>query len=664
MASPIEAACSVIRCIDLSLDKLVDNNMPLVGSQVVFTIRVDNVGPDEAQDVVVVDQLPAGFTYYSDNAAGDYNPSTGAWTIGSIPAGGTRIMQITAIVNQSGSHINLAEVTEATGIDPDSEPNNGVDTDMDMDVEDDPDDEDDGDGAGVTPVQVADLSLIKGVSASPSATAGSTATFTIVVSNDGPSDATGVDVEDVVPNGYSNITNISGGGVLNNNTITWTGLSLLVGESLTFTFDATIEASGDYMNLAEITASDLPDVDSTPDNGVDTDGDGNEDDDPDDEDDGDGASIDLVFLVCPNDIVVNNDPDKCGANVNWAPPSSSDNVGTSVAQTAGPAPGSFFPVGGPTTITYTAYDANGNPIASCSFTVTVADMQLPTIECPVSFITVGTNGGNCFYTAQGLDPIAEDNCTVSSLTHDYGNAPSNTTLDGAEFPLGTTTVTWTATDAAGNSSSCSLQITVVDDDAPSISNCPSDINMANDNDQCGAVVNYSTPTFNDNCTDPNVEGILTAGLPSGSFFPVGTTVVTYEYTDAAGNTASCTFEVTIVDTQIPEITCPNNIVVGADGSLSSGAATVVSTGPCGVTLSYTPPVGTDNCPGAETELTGGQGGQPNFYEYGGFYTENLHRRRCCRQYGQLQLHHHGGRSGTASDYLPARHHGADRSWNL
>ncbi|MCB0612826.1 MAG: HYR domain-containing protein, partial [Phaeodactylibacter sp.] len=617
----IESACTVIRCIDLSLDKLIDNSTPAIGSQVVFTIRVDNAGPDEAQDVVVTDQLPAGFTYYSDNAAGDYDPNTGEWTIGSMPAGSTEVMQITATVNQNGPYINLAEVTNATGIDPDSEPNNGVDTDGDMMVINDPGDEDDGDGAGVTPLETADLSLIKGVSVSPAATAGSTATFTVVVSNDGPSNATGVDVEDVVPNGYSAITNISGGGMLNGNTITWSGLSIPVGGSLTFTFDATIEASGDYMNLAEITASDLPDVDSTPGNGVDTDGDGQEDDDPDDEDDGDGASIDLIFLICPNDIIVNNDPDKCGANVNWAPPSSSDNVGTTVVQTGGPAPGSFFPVGGPTTITYTAYDAAGNPVATCTFTITVVDMQLPMIECPVSFITLGTNGGDCFYTAQGLDPAAKDNCGLSSLTHDYVGAPSNTTLDGAEFPVGTHTVTWTATDGNNNAASCTIQITVVDDDAPVVEDCPADITDTNDAGQCGAVVTYDAPVFSDNCGGASLPGTLVAGLPSGAFFPAGGTTVTYEYTDAAGQTAQCSFEVTIIDTQIPEITCPNNIVVGADGMITSGAATVVSFGPCGVTLSYTPPVGTDNCPGAETDLTGGQGGAPNAYEYGGYYTE-------------------------------------------
>ncbi|MCB1719919.1 MAG: HYR domain-containing protein, partial [Candidatus Competibacteraceae bacterium] len=166
-----------------------------------------------------------------------------------------------------------------------------------------------------------------------------------------------------------------------------------------------------------------------------------------------------------------------------------------------------------------------------------------------------------------------------------------------------------------------MDITVEDDDAPVVADCPADINTTNDAGQCGAVVTYDAPVFSDNCGGSNLSGTLIDGLASGALFPIGTTTVTYEYTDAAGQTAQCSFEVTITDTQIPEITCPDNIVVAADGSLLSGAATITSFGPCGVTLSYTAPVGTDNCPGAVTYPASGLGAGPNYYQYGGFYTE-------------------------------------------
>ncbi|MCO6492278.1 MAG: HYR domain-containing protein, partial [Phaeodactylibacter sp.] len=330
-----------------------------------------------------------------------------------------------------------------------------------------------------------------------------------------------------------------------------------------------------------------------------------------------------AFTNCPADITVNNDPDKCGANVWWAAPTAIDNcTGLTAGQASGPAPGSFIAVGSPQTVTYEATDADGNSV-TCSFVVAVEDMQLPDLSCPVSFITFDTNNGNCSYTVQSgmLDPDASDNCSVTGLTHNYAAAPSSTTLDGASFPEGMTTVVWTAVDAAGNSISCTMDIMVEDDDTPLVADCPADINTGNDAGECGAIVNYDAPVFNDNCGGTNHSGTLVEGLPSGTLFPVGTTTVTYEYTDVAGNTASCSFDVTITDTQIPDISCPDNIVVGANGSLLSGTATIASFGPCGVTLSYVAPVGTDNCSGAATSLTSGLGIGPNYYQYGGFYTE-------------------------------------------
>ncbi|MBK8492582.1 MAG: DUF11 domain-containing protein [Saprospirales bacterium] len=71
---------------DLSLTKTVDNATPNVGSQVVFTITVNNAGPDAATNVTVKDLLPAGLSYVSDNSGGNYNDVTGIWTVGTIAA--------------------------------------------------------------------------------------------------------------------------------------------------------------------------------------------------------------------------------------------------------------------------------------------------------------------------------------------------------------------------------------------------------------------------------------------------------------------------------------------------------------------------------------------------------------------------------------------------
>jgi hypothetical protein len=132
---------------------------------------------------------------------------------------------------------------------------------------------------------------------------------------------------------------------------------------------------------------------------------------------------------------------------------------------------------------------------------------------------------------------ATDNCgstTVSGTRSDGGP------LNGS-YPVGTTTITWTATDTSGNHSSCTQTITVNDTEHPTIS-CPANITLE---PTCpsGAVGTYTAPVGSDNC--PGATTTLTAGPASGSVFPIGTTTVTYTVTDAHGNSTSCSFTVTV-----------------------------------------------------------------------------------------------------------------------
>ena len=68
---------------------------------------------------------------------------------------------------------------------------------------------------------------------------------------------------------------------------------------------------------------------------------------------------------------------------------------------------------------------------------------------------------------------------------------------GSAFPIGTTTVTFTATDVSGNSTSCSFKVTV--NDIPVINSCPSDITVTAAPDVCSAVVSFNSPVAIDNC---------------------------------------------------------------------------------------------------------------------------------------------------------------------
>eukprot|EP00903_Cladosiphon_okamuranus_P000629 g627.t1 len=197
-----------------------------------------------------------------------------------------------------------------------SEPGQGLynRAELDLDGDGNPDLEDDVCGD----VPTADLSLIKVVD-NETPDIGDVVTFTITVTNDGPQDATGVGVEDVVPNGYSNIANISNDGVASANVINWDDISLAVGESIDLTFTATVNAPGtgiSYVNIAEIDEADQYDEDSTPGNGADTNpgnGIGSEDpdgtQDPSDEDDGDDAGV-----MPPCLLSVEFDPTSCQDN--------------------------------------------------------------------------------------------------------------------------------------------------------------------------------------------------------------------------------------------------------------------------------------------------------------------------------------------------------------
>jgi hypothetical protein len=148
-------------------------------------------------------------------------------------------------------------------------------------------------------------------------------------------------------------------------------------------------------------------------------------------------------LTCPANITVSNDANQCGAVVNYPAPNTGG--GDCGAVTCSPGSGSFFPIG---TTTVTCTSAAG----SCSFTVTVNDTQAPTITCPAS-ITMNTGGPNVNSVVVDYPPpVATDNCPGVTVVCN----PKS----GSSFNVGTTTVTCTATDAAGNQTSCSFQVLV------------------------------------------------------------------------------------------------------------------------------------------------------------------------------------------------------------
>ena len=295
-----------------------------------------------------------------------------------------------------------------------------------------------------------------------------------------------------------------------------------------------------------------------------------------------GNSVDCSFNVTVNDneapevdemqdIVVSNDPGECGAIVTYDVVTTTDNCEIStITVTEGPASGTEFEVG-TTTVTYTVTDINGNSTTE-SFTVTVNDTEAPGLTCPQD-ITVSTTTGESFAIVTFMEATVTDNC---GATVEQTAGP----VSGSPFSLGTTTVTFTATDDAGNTTECSFTVTVEDDSDPTLE-CPSDISQNVDAGECGAVVTFSTPEAFDNSGNVTVE--QTAGPNSGEQFPVGITTVTFTATDDAGNSAECSFTVTVGDDEVPVIEDMVDINVNNDP------------GACGAIVNFESPGATDNC---------------------------------------------------------------------
>ncbi len=171
-------------------------------------------------------------------------------------------------------------------------------------------------------------------------------------------------------------------------------------------------------------------------------------------------------------------------------------------------------------------DPDGNPIpprpyderviARCSFTVTIADTIDPTITAPANLTDVPTDAGKCYATGVNLGtPTTADNCGVATVAND---AP-------AQFPKGTTTVTWTVTDSSGNKATATQTVTVKDLQPPAAPTLPDVIG------QCGIPVTLTAPTTTDNC-DGTVTGTTSNSLVYNA---AGTYTVVWTFRDAAGN---------------------------------------------------------------------------------------------------------------------------------
>ena len=227
----------------------------------------------------------------------------------------------------------------------------------------------------------------------------------------------------------------------------------------------------------------------------------------------------------------------------------SDDCGP-ITVTQNPIASSTLSTLGNTTVTLTATDGAMNT-AQCSFTLTLQDVTMPTISCPVA----QTQAANTTCQADLADYTSmatlNDNC-------DANPSISQSPSQGTTF-TGNASVTLTATDASGNSTNCTFNVAVVDMTAPSIT-CPG-TQTVNENDPLPDYAGDATVA--DNC---DISPIVTQSPIAGTSVTANT-IVTLIASDASGNSTSCTFTVeTATDMTPPNLSCPSTQVEIIDGS--------------------------------------------------------------------------------------------------
>ncbi len=210
-----------------------------------------------------------------------------------------------------------------------------------------------------------------------------------------------------------------------------------------------------------------------------------------------------------------------------------------------------------------------------------ADFSAPVLTCPPTQMAVAPIG-TCEAIVEFLDATAADACSgLQSIVSSKSDSL---------YLVGNTTVTYTATDNAGNSATCVVSVIVTGSNPPMIT-CPANISLDAPSDACGAIATWTDPAITNSC---NLAGSSIAAVPpSGSTFALGVTQVTYTATDPIGLTATCQFTVEVFDTTKPIIICQNDVTISPTGLN------------CYAILNFDVPTATDFCDSeVEVEIDG------------------------------------------------------------
>ena len=281
-----------------------------------------------------------------------------------------------------------------------------------------------------------------------------------------------------------------------------------------------------------------------------------------------------ISITCPADITINAAPGATEAIATWNEPITASNCAGLVTATPSIVSGTAFPIG-TTSVTYTAAD-NCEGTATCQFTVTVnATNSDISITCPAN-ITINAAPEATEAIATWNEPVTASNCAGLVTA-----TPS--IVSGTAFPIGTTSVTYTAADDCGSTATCQFTVTVNATSSNISITCPTDIIVIADSGATSKIVTWSNPITSSDCPTGTIN--VTASITSGTAFQTGTTTpVTLTATDSCGETISCTFNVTVNEgASIVNLTCPTDIIIQAGAGETSKIVT------------YQNPIGTTTC---------------------------------------------------------------------
>ncbi|MCH8991827.1 MAG: DUF11 domain-containing protein, partial [Acidobacteria bacterium] len=231
----------IIRQADISVAKTHDPEPAVAGAEFTYTITVSNNGPSDASNIVIQDTLPAEATFVSGSPNCTELNGVVTCNLGDVAAGGTAVATITVSTGPS-----LVEGTIIA---------NGVTAGAD---EPDPESANDTATDDTTITRVSDLELTKTDTPDP-VVAGAELTYTIGVTNLGPSDSTGITVVDTLPPGTTFVTSTPGPPACSeaSGVVTCNLGDLALGQStqMTITIAVGSSATGSIFNLAVVTAN-------------------------------------------------------------------------------------------------------------------------------------------------------------------------------------------------------------------------------------------------------------------------------------------------------------------------------------------------------------------------------------------------------------------------